>query len=128
MMNSIPKMARPAATGPDLAEHTSALQWWREAQPYSLGQSQSARLRALPRRVAFLENPDWRLALEGDTARAVRIALHTATSHRRRLWAIDYAASALLLCAAGGDAAAAVTLAYLRRRFAAPRLHALREA
>jgi len=127
MMISIPKMARPAATGPDLAEHTSALQWWREAQPCRLGESQAASLRALLSRVAFLENPDWRLALEGNTARAVRIALRTETSHRRRLWAIDYAASALLQCAAGGDPAAAVTLAYLRRRFIVPQRTTLGE-
>lgn len=118
MMNSIPKMASMAVTG--LAEHTSPLQWWRKPQPYRLGESQAASLRAVLTRMAFLDSPDWRLAVEGDAALAVRIALHMAASHRRRLWAIDYAASALLLCAAGGDPAAAVTLGHLRRRFANP--------
>lgn len=121
MMNSIPKTASTAAPGLDFAEQKSSLQWWREGQPYRLGDSQVASLRAVLSRIAFLDSPDWRLAVAGDAALAVRIALHLASSHRRRPWAIDYAASALLLCAAGGDAAAAVTLAYLRRRFAIPR-------
>ncbi|MDI1342718.1 MAG: hypothetical protein PSV22_01270 [Pseudolabrys sp.] len=118
MMNSIAKMASMAVTGLDLAEHKSSLQWWREAQPYRLDESQAASLRSVLSRIAYLDSPDWRLAVAGDAARAVHIALRTAASHRRRHLAIDYAASALLLCAAGGDTAAAVTLAHLDRRFA----------
>lgn len=120
MMNSIAKMASMAVTGLDLAEHRSPLQLWHELRLYRLGESQAASLRAVLSRIAFLDSPDWRLAVGGDAALAVRIALHRAASHRRWLWGIDYAALALLLCAAGGDAAAVVTLAYLRRRFAIP--------
>lgn len=121
MMNSIPKTASTAAPGPNPAEYTSPLQWWREAQPYRLDESQAASLRSVLSRAAFLDSPDWRLALEGDAARAAHMALHTAASHSRRLWGIDYAASALLLCTAGGNSAAAVTHAHLRGRFAIPR-------
>lgn len=128
MKNSIPKMASPAASGLDRAEHTSPLQWWRAAQPCSLDKSQAASLRSLLSRIAFLDSPDWRFAVAGDAAPAVQIALHMAASHSRRLWAIDYVASALLLCAAGGDRAAAVTLAYLRRRFTIPPHSKLGEA
>lgn len=127
MMNSIPKTASTAAPGLALAEQKSPLQWWREGGPYHLGVSQAASLRAGLTRIAFLDCPDWRLAVAGDAALAVRVALHLAASRRRRPWAIDYAASALLLCAVGGDAAAAVTLAYLRRRFAIPLHTILRE-
>lgn len=97
MMNSIPKVASTAAPRLDPAEYTSPLQWWCEAQSYGLGKSQAAKLRAVLTRMAFLDYPDWRLAVEGDAALAVRIALHLAANHRRRLWAMDYAASALLL-------------------------------
>jgi hypothetical protein len=120
MMNSIPKMASMAVTGLDLAEHRSPLRLWHELRPYRLGESQAASLRPLLSRAAFLGSADWRLAVEGDAALAVRIALRTAASHRRRFWATDSAALALLLCAAGGDPAAAVTHAHLRRRFTIP--------
>ncbi|MDO9413801.1 MAG: hypothetical protein Q7T81_14635 [Pseudolabrys sp.] len=115
-MNTIPKTVRPVATG--LTGRPAALQWWRESQLQFLDESQATNLRAVLIRIAFMECPDWRLAIEGDAARAVRIALHVAASYPQRLWAIDYAASALLLCA-GGNPAAEVTLAYMRRRFIA---------
>lgn len=120
MMNSIAKMASMAVTGLDLAEHRSPLQLWHELRLYRLGESQAASLRPALSRAAFLGSPDWRLAVGGDAALPVRIALHRAASHRRRLWGIHSAGLALLLYAVGGDSAAAVTLAHLRRRFAIP--------
>jgi translation elongation factor EF-Ts len=60
--------------------------------------------------------PGWHAAARGDAAVAVRIALRVAAGRPSPL-TIDLVGSALLLCAAEGNAAAQVTLQYLRRRF-----------
>lgn len=63
--------------------------------------------------------PDWRAAAKGDAVVAIRLAFLTMAQPAPSAWAIDLAASALLLCAAEGNPAARLVLEHFRRRFAA---------
>jgi hypothetical protein len=92
------------------------LQWWQTADPILAGTAAAAVLRQTLAGIAMLGEPGWHAAVRGDAAMAVRIALQTNRGRPSPL-TINLVCSALLLCAIEGNAAAQVTLQYLRRRF-----------
>lgn len=87
---------------------------WRTLSADQFGTADSEALDELLTRTAILGRDDWREAVEGDAAAAIRLVI-TFMPLREITLQVDLAMSALLRIGVGGDAAAAAALSFVLR-------------
>lgn len=105
---------RSVSRGRHALREDASLRWWRHRRPKDLVAGDVATVRTALSGATTLRGPRWRLAKAGDAAAAIRLALLKKPS--RSGARTDLVMSALLVCAADGNEAAAVVLAWARTR------------
>lgn len=91
------------------------LEWWRTIPADQLGDAQVLHLRFTMAKIGVMKDRQWLLALRGDAAASIAIAIETIPIDRVTL-EVDLAMSALALCALDGSAGAALVLAHILGR------------
>jgi hypothetical protein len=91
--------------------------WWRMRSPYDIGKKDVRAIRTALLRTDLVGDADWFLAVRGDAAQAIGIAIKALKINGMRNPLTDVVMSAVLCCAVKGDPAAKVVmLSALRRR------------
>ena len=102
------------APWPFNAGDVTPLQWWRTMPADHLGDAQHLLLLSTLEKIDLLKKPAWRAALHGDAGARILIAYQTLPI-TTITFEIDLTMSALMACALGGNAAAALVLSHVLR-------------
>lgn len=103
-------VARAKKNTPIQLEHSHPFTWWRTRPAYTFKHEDIFVLRAILRKCAIIGEPHWFLAVKGDPAVALGVALRLRKQPTPNSVSFDLAMTAVLCVAHEGDAAAALLL------------------